>query len=100
MDLLPALRRRRGIRQIGQGLGTLDREVFEAVAESPSPLLDATMPRLSSAADHSKLWFVVAGGLIATRHNASGGGAMRGVVSLAITSLVTNQFAKRVWKRP
>jgi diacylglycerol kinase family enzyme/membrane-associated phospholipid phosphatase len=90
----------RGLTQIGQGLGTLDREVFEAVAESPSPLLDSTMPRLSSAADHSKLWFVIAAGLIATRHKASARGAMRGVVSLGMTSLVTNQFAKRVWKRP
>jgi len=90
----------RGLAEIGQGLGTLDREVFEAVAEAPSPLLDATMPRLSWAADHSKLWFVIAGLLIATRHKASARGAMRGVASLAVTSLVTNQFAKRVWKRP
>ena len=89
-----------GLTEIGRGLGTLDREVFEAVAESPSPLLDTTMPRLSRAADHSKLWFVIAAALIATRHKASTRGAMRGVVSLAITSLVTNQFAKRVWKRP
>ena len=47
MELLPLRGRRRGIRQIGQGLGTLDREVFEAIAESPSPLLDAMMPRLT-----------------------------------------------------
>jgi diacylglycerol kinase family enzyme/membrane-associated phospholipid phosphatase len=89
-----------GLTQIGQGLGTLDREVFEAVAESPSPLLDTAMPRLSWAADHSKLWFVIAAALVATRHKATARGAMRGVVSLAATSLVTNQFAKRVWKRP
>ena len=31
---------------------------------------------------------------------ATARGALRGVVSLAVTSLVTNQFAKRVWKRP
>jgi diacylglycerol kinase family enzyme/membrane-associated phospholipid phosphatase len=90
----------RGLTQIGQGLGTLDREVFEAVAESPSPLLDAAMPRLTRAADHSKLWFVIAAALIATRHKATARGAIRGVVSLGVTSLVTNQFAKRVWKRP
>jgi len=89
-----------GLTQIGRGLGTLDREVFEAVAESPSPLLDATMPRLSWAADHSKLWFAIAAGLVATRHPATVRGAIRGVVSLGVTSLVTNQFAKRVWKRP
>jgi undecaprenyl-diphosphatase len=65
MELPPLPGRRRGIRQIGQGLGTLDREVFEAIAESPSPLLDATMPRLSRAADHSKLWLVIAAALAA-----------------------------------
>jgi undecaprenyl-diphosphatase len=94
------LRRRRGIRQIGQGLGTLDREVFEAIADSPSPLLDAVMPRLTAAADHSKLWFVIAAALMATRNTSVQRGAGRGVASLAVTSLVANQIAKRVWKRP
>jgi undecaprenyl-diphosphatase len=89
-----------GLTQIGQGLGTLDREVFEAIAESPSPLLDTAMPRLSWAADHSKLWFVIAAALVATRHPATARGALRGVVSLALTSLFTNQVAKRIWKRP
>src|SRR5690349_1935061 len=90
----------RGLPEIGRGLGTHDREVFETVAESPSPLLDTTMPRLSWAADHSTLWFVIPPPLAATRHKASARGAMRGVVSLGITSLVTTLFAKRVWKRP
>jgi diacylglycerol kinase family enzyme/membrane-associated phospholipid phosphatase len=99
MKLLPFWGRRQGIRQIGQGLGTLDREVFEAVAESPSPLLDATMPRLTWAADRSKLWFVIAAILGALGGPAARRGATRGVVSLAVTSLLTNQFAKRVWVR-
>jgi undecaprenyl-diphosphatase len=94
------LRRRRGIRQIGQGLGTLDREIFEAIAESPSPLLDAVMPRLTSAADHSKLWFVIAILLGASRRRSAVRGATRGVASLAVTSLLTNQVAKRIWVRP
>jgi diacylglycerol kinase family enzyme/membrane-associated phospholipid phosphatase len=100
MALLDMGRRRSGIRQIGQGLGTLDREVFEAIAESPSPLLDAVMPRLTSAADHSKLWLAIAAALVATRHNATQRGALRGVASLAVTSLFTNQVAKQAWKRP
>jgi diacylglycerol kinase family enzyme/membrane-associated phospholipid phosphatase len=93
-------RRRRGIQQIGEGLGTLDREVFEAIAESPSPLLDAVMPRLSAAADHSKLWFVLAAAIGAVGSTSAKRGAARGVASLAVTSLLTNQVAKRVWKRP
>ena len=100
MELLPLRGRRRGIRQIGQGLGTLDREVFEAIAESPSPLLDATMPRLSRAADHSKLWLAIAAALAALGGPSARRGAARGVLSLAVTSLFTNQVAKRVWRRP
>jgi undecaprenyl-diphosphatase len=92
-------RRARGIRQIGQGLGTLDMEIFEAIAESPSPLLDAVMPKLTAAADHSKLWFGIAAVIGAAGTGSMKRGAARGVASLAVTSLVTNQIAKRVWVR-
>ncbi|MCX8560232.1 phosphatase PAP2 family protein [Mycolicibacterium mucogenicum] len=88
------------VHAIGKGLGTLDREVFEAIAESPSPLLDSVMPRLTRAADHSKLWFAIAAGLGAFGGASVRRGAARGVVSLAVTSLVTNQVAKRIWRRP
>lgn len=94
------MRRRRGIRQIGEGLGTLDREVFEAIAESPSPLLDATMPRLTRAADHSKLWLAIAAALAALGGSSTRRGATRGVLTLGATSLFTNLVAKRVWRRP
>ncbi len=100
MELLPLRGRLRGIRQIGQGLGTLDSEVFEAIAESPSPLLDATMPRLTRAADHSKLWLAIAAALAAFGGPSAKRGVARGVFSLAVTSLFTNQVAKRVWRRP
>ncbi|BBX85923.1 bifunctional phosphatase PAP2/diacylglycerol kinase family protein [Mycolicibacterium aubagnense] len=88
------------LRAIGKGLGTLDREVFEAIAESPSPLLDTTMPRLTRAADHSKLWFAIAAAMGALGSQSVRRGAARGVLSLAVTSLVTNQLAKRIWRRP
>ena len=99
MNLLP-IRRHRGIRQIGEGLGTLDREVFEAIAESPSPaarLGDAAAdPRrgpFEAVVRHRR-------GPAATRHRASRRGAARGVMTLGVTSLLTNQVAKRIWKRP
>ena len=50
---------------ITRGLGTLDREVFEAVAESPSALLDTTMPVLTRAADNARLWIAIGGALAA-----------------------------------
>jgi undecaprenyl-diphosphatase len=89
-----------GIRQITSGLGTLDREVFEAVAESPTALLDKAMPLLTRAADHSKLWFAIVAVLAATGSPSVRRGAGRGAATLAVTSLLTNQVAKRVWKRP
>jgi len=92
--------RARGLRQITKGLGTLDREVFAAIAESPTPLLDTVMPPLTRAADHSKLWLVIAAALAASGKPRASRGAIRGVVSLGVTSLLTNQFAKRLWKRP
>ena len=96
---LPLRRRREGLRQIGRGLGTLDREVFEAIAESPSPLLDAVMPRLTRAADHSKLWFALAAAIGAFGSASAKRGAARGLLTLGVTSLVTNQGAKKIWKR-
>lgn len=99
MNLWPA-RRQRGLRQITQGLGTLDAAVFEAVANSDSQLLDTTMPVLTRAADHSKLWIGIAAGLLASGRPSAQRGAVRGVLSLAITSLFTNQVAKRLRRRP
>lgn len=98
MDLR-VTRRNRGLRQITEGLGTLDAAVFEAIANSPSELLDMTMPRLTRAADHSRLWFAVAAGLIASGNSSAQRGAVRGVGSLAVTSLITNQVAKRLRRR-
>ncbi len=92
--------RDRGFRQITQGLGSLDREVFEAIAESPTPLLDTVMPPLTRAADHSKIWFLIAAALAVSGNPRASRGAARGAATLAVTSLVTNQVAKRIWVRP
>lgn len=50
------MRRRGGspaVRQITEGLAALNAEVFNAIAKSPTPVLDKTMPALTRAADHS-----------------------------------------------
>ncbi|SPM33247.1 phosphoesterase [Mycobacterium rhizamassiliense] len=92
--------RARGIKQITKGLGTLDRELFTAIAESPTPLLDTVMPPLTRAADHSKLWLAIAAALLASGKPGVQRGAARGVVTLGFTSLLTNQVAKRIHQRP
>lgn len=57
------------------------------------------MPKLTQAADHSKLWFAIAAALMAVGDPRTRRGAVRGVMTLGVTSLVTNQGAKRIWKR-
>ena len=79
------------LRTLHEGLSDLDRRLFDAVAISPSPLLDLTMRPLSAAADHSKLWMVLAAGLGGLGGLSSRRGAVRGVVSIAATSLLVNQ---------
>lgn len=97
--MMPLRRRRSGLRRITEGLGRLDAEVFEAIAHSPSQLLDTTMPRLTRAADHSKLWLAIAVAMAVAGRPATRRAATRGVASLAVTSLVTNQLVKRIRPR-
>ncbi|MGV9671982.1 diacylglycerol kinase family protein [Gordonia sp. NPDC003504] len=90
----------RQIRKVTRGMGSLDSAIYDSIAGSPSPLLDATMPPLTHAADHSKLWFAIAVAMgLSGRPNLQRG-AVRGVGSLAVTSVLTNQFAKRLRRRP
>ena len=88
-----------GLRQVTEGLGALDIEVFEAVADTRSPMLDTAMPALTRAADHAKLWMAIAAAMAMSGSRSARRGAGRGLVSLAVTSGVTNQLAKRVWRR-
>ena len=99
MNKLP-WHRARGIEQITRGLGTLDRQLFETIAGTSTPLLDTVMPRLTRAADHSKLWLAIAGGLFASSKPSAQRGAMRGVLTLGVASLFANQVAKRIRLRP
>ncbi|MCS3879781.1 phosphatase PAP2 family protein [Gordonia amarae] len=87
------------LRTLTEGLNDLDRRLFDAVAESPSPLLDLTMRPLSSAADHSKLWVLIAAGLGSSGKLSMRRGAVRGLVTLGVTSLVVNQGFKRLYPR-
>ncbi len=87
------------LRTLHEGLSDLDLRLFEAVAVSPSPLLDLTMRPLSAAADHSKLWLAIAAGLGGLGGLSARRGAVRGVGSLAVTSLVVNQGLKRIYPR-
>jgi diacylglycerol kinase family enzyme/membrane-associated phospholipid phosphatase len=78
------------------------REIDHAISQwigrrAPSPL-DLIMRELSSAANHSMLWFVIAAAL-ASRKGATRRAALRGVLSIAVTSFTANAALKPLLPR-
>jgi undecaprenyl-diphosphatase len=97
LPLKRALSRRRGVRT---ALVELDCELFERVAAARTPALDRVLPVLSRSANHSVLWLGVAGALWSFGGRRGQRAALRGVVSIGVTSLVVNQGIKRAVRRP
>lgn len=86
--------------EVLRALDAWDRSAFREVTSHQSPLLDRALPALTTAADRSVIWLVVAAGLAATGRRRQRRAAVRGVSSVAVTSLLANQLAKRVVPRP
>jgi undecaprenyl-diphosphatase len=80
-------------------LDQIDQAVYRAIAATPSPSLDLVLSRLSSAADHSKLWFAIAGAL-ALRPGRPRRAAVVGVVSIGLASATANLVGKGLLRRP
>jgi hypothetical protein len=72
--------------------------VYRAVAATPSPSLDLVLSRLSSAADHSKLWFAVAAAL-ALKPGRPRRAALVGVASIGLASATANLVGKGLLRR-
>lgn len=79
-------------------LHAADERLFLRAAATHAPALDATLPRLSRAADHGLLWFGVAAALAATGRPGRRAAA-RGLASLAVASAVVNGPAKWAFRR-
>jgi len=94
---LPILRRPRGLLE---PVVRLDCELFARVAGGHTPWLDRGLPLLSRSANHSGLWMAIAACLAAGAGRRGQRAALRGLGSIAITSLVVNQGIKRVVRRP
>jgi diacylglycerol kinase family enzyme/membrane-associated phospholipid phosphatase len=77
-----------------------DSALFDRVSRGHTPLLDRVLPALSLAANNSKLWWAV-GAVLRLRGGRRGArAAIRGVASIALTSLICNQAIKRLVRRP
>jgi diacylglycerol kinase family enzyme/membrane-associated phospholipid phosphatase len=77
----------------------MDRAGYEAVARWETPLLDRVLPRLSRTANHGVLWFGCAALMWAGGGKRERRAALRGVVSLGITSAVVNGPMKWTMRR-
>jgi membrane-associated phospholipid phosphatase len=79
-------------------LDQIDQAVYRAIAATPSPSLDLGLSRLSSAADHSKLWFAVAAAL-ALKPGRPRRAALVGVASIGLASATANLVGKGLLRR-
>ena len=69
------------------------------MARLSTPVLDEPLSRLSAFANHSKPWFLVAGGLAAFGGPRGRRAAVAGVAAIGAASLVVNQPMKLMGRR-
>ncbi|MEU4373798.1 MULTISPECIES: phosphatase PAP2 family protein [Pseudonocardia] len=88
-------------RRLDRGVDSVsraDRAVTDYIASRPPSRVDTSLRRLTRTADHSVLWFTIAA-LMAVRRGAGRKAAMRGVASIALTSLTANALLKPLLPR-
>jgi undecaprenyl-diphosphatase len=76
----------------------VDRAISRTISALPPSRWDTVMKRLSRAANHSLLWFAVAG-VLASRRGASRKAAARGVLAIAGASATANAVLKPLLPR-
>ena len=79
-------------------LGAVDRAVYRAVADTPTPALDDHVRRLSNAANYSRLWLGLAAG-IAVLGKRGRRTALEGVLAIGATSAAVNLGLKPLARR-
>jgi membrane-associated phospholipid phosphatase len=80
-------------------LGAVDRAVYEAVADTPTPELDGPVRRLSNAASYSRLWLGVAAVIAVLGGRRGRRAALEGVLAIGVTSATVNLGMKPLAQR-
>ena len=86
------------LRRVARGVNWADREVVRRSAAIPPSPVDIGLKMLTTAANHSGLWFAVAVAL-ASRKGAFRRAALRGVLAIGGASFTANVLAKPVMPR-
>jgi membrane-associated phospholipid phosphatase len=94
---------RRAPRKLRSAASAIDRwdvAASNAVARTEFPVFaDRGLPMLTRVADRSVLWMAICAGLVVTGRPRLRRAAVRGIGSIAVTSLVANQLGKRTFPR-
>jgi undecaprenyl-diphosphatase len=77
-------------RPILEDVRRLDLAVYRAIATTSTPTLDEPMRRLSDAANHSKLWLVLAGIIGVFGGKTGRRAALTGIVAIGLNSAIVN----------
>ena len=80
-------------------LGAVDRAVYQAVANTPTPELDRPIRRLSNAANYSRLWLGIAAGIGVIGHQRGRRAAIEGALAIGATSAAVNLGIKPIARR-
>jgi diacylglycerol kinase family enzyme/membrane-associated phospholipid phosphatase len=81
------------LRKVAREVNRVDRELVRHSAAIPRWPADAGLRGLTTAANHSLLWFAIAA-VLASRKGATRRAALRGVAAIGGASLTTNALAK------
>jgi membrane-associated phospholipid phosphatase len=77
----------------------VDAAVYDAILRTPTPSVDASMRRLTQAANYSRLWLASAAILAATKGPQGRRAATKGIAAVIVTSAVANLVAKPLGAR-
>jgi len=88
-----------GLVDMVREFGDIDRAIYAAVAEVPTPTLDDRLRRLSLIADHSMIWFGVAGVSALVGGKRGRQAAIDGAVAIGITAFIVNVPLKNILPR-
>jgi membrane-associated phospholipid phosphatase len=80
-------------------LGATDKAVYQTIADTPSPQLDVAFRRLSTVADHSRLWIGMAAAMALLGGSHGRRAAFEGMLAIGTTSAVVNLGIKPLARR-
>jgi membrane-associated phospholipid phosphatase len=80
-------------------LSSVDRAVYDAIVQTPTPELDAPVRRLSDAANYSRLWLGIAAAIALLGGRRGRQAALEGVLAIGVTSATVNLGMKPLARR-